>query len=612
MDNKVVIEQIKACDQFSEIGSLLTSLDRKRLTSQNIISLSRALRLYQDPGHVNIAYLANFTVDLLPPYVEAFAATEGLLARSYVGKYNQYFQEVLSEESGLSGFEPDLIFLTLSLLTLEPELKSSFLQLSVEDKNARIERIVQHFQQWVSAVKQRYSTTVLISNFPLPAFSQLGIADANDPFGEMAFYFELNKRLAAALNSESRAHVFDLAKLSARFGSDNVFDPKMHYMAKLAWGEKFLPLLADEMLRHLLSLKGLTRKCLVLDLDNTLWGGVLGEEGPSGVKVGPGDPVSEAYHDFQCKIKNLKDRGVMLAVCSKNNESDVREMFAQRSAMPLGLDDFAALKINWEHKHLNIERIAKELNIGLDSLVFIDDNPVECELVRQMLPQVRTYLVPGNPENIPRFVDEMIEFEKLMILADDRNKTRQYQQERKREELKGTVGDLSDYLQSLETELEIRVATQHDLNRVQQLFAKTNQFNVTTKRYSMAEVERFHAGDGWELGVAAARDKFGDLGIIGLYLLHLVGSLVEIDSFILSCRAMGRGIETAMMNHIKLQHAEAASFTARYFPTSKNMPVKNFFPEQGFEVVEKNAEQVVYSLDMKENKMLDCTWINVV
>lgn len=608
-----VIQKIKKCLDFPEAYKCFEMIEPKGLSTRQVTVLSRVLEQFTDPPDLKIAYLSNFTIDLLPSYVKVYTAKEKIMSSYYLSPYNQYFQDVLVEKSGLHRFEPNIVFLSLSLNLLAPEAVNSFSTITYKEKIAVIYRVIAHYEEWIAHALNLPGATILLTNFPLPTYPQNGIADCNDDFGEALFYFELNKKLSETARKHPRVNIFNLAWLSARFGSDNIFDSKLYLMAKILWKEQFLPIIANEILKFVIADKGLTRKCLVLDLDNTLWGGVVGEDGLNGIKVGQGDPISEAYFDFQIKIKSLKNRGILLAICSKNNESDIMEVFEYRKEMPLKLNDFSAYQINWDHKHLNIAVLAEELNIGMDSMVFMDDNPVECELVRQMLPQVNVYQIPSAPEKIPGMVTDLLEFEKVNILEEDKNKTKQYLQSKERKQLNENTGDLNQYLKSLATKVSIRAAHNNDLDRVHQLFVKTNQFNVTTKRYSIGEIEFRHKSQCHELIVISAQDKFGDLGIIGVCLLDIADREANIDSFILSCRAMGRCIEDAIMNHIKtfcFTILKKKIIGATYSPTAKNIPVRKFYDDQGFDNVDtlKNGRKY-YQLFSKRWSLADCSSI---
>jgi FkbH-like protein len=489
---------------------------------------------------------------------------------------------------------------------------------AAERQNFR-EEIVSHLESWAQRAAERLPATVLIGNFPVPGWPLAGVADAKTEYSEAELYAELNLELLRRFRSNPRVRLVDLDRLASRYGKDRILDPKMYYLAKMEWSPGFLPLVAGELVRHVKAVRGLGRKCLVLDLDGTLWGGVVGEEGPAGVKCGPGDPEAEAFLEFHHRLKALQDRGVLLAVCSKNNRADVVEVFESRPEIPLRLADFAAAEIGWEPKHEGLRKIAAALNIGTDSLVFLDDNPAEVSLVQQMMPEVKTVLLPPDPADFAGLLERMDDFEKPQILEEDRRKTDQYRENRQRQELQMAqmaAGDLTGYLASLRTEVEVRLARQEDLPRVHQLFTKTNQFNLTTERYSLAEVERFATSPACELWVARARDRFGDLGTIGVVLLKKVGRMATIDSFLMSCRAMGRGIETAIMNHIKhrlMEDRSGLELRGRYLPTPKNQPVEHFYEQQGFRLLESSPSgEKLYGLRRDEVRREPCDWIRVV
>jgi FkbH-like protein len=565
---------------------------------------------------VRIAYLGNITFEPLPDYVEVIAACRGLSTSAYIGGYDQYVQELINDHSGLSEFAADVIFINLSLRELAPDVVNNFSDLNVEQINAAREIILEKATGTVRLALDRQQAMVLISNFPSPAHYHLGIADQKQAYGEGEFYADLNQEMKKRFRDESRVQVFDMEQLASSYGKKNAFEKKLYYLAKIPWQEGFYLFIADQLIRHVAAASGQAKKCLVLDLDNTLWGGVLGESGIHGVKVGHGDGESEAFYDFQNRIRSLKNRGILLGVCSKNNPADVEEMFDQRTDMPLQLEDFSALEVSWEMKHEGIKRIADKLNIGLDSMVFVDDNPAECELIWQMLPQVETILLPSDPSVYPALLDSFYGFDKTQITSEDQVKSRQYAEGENRVKHQASFEDLESYLESLQTEITIALVSEKEKMRAHQLFSKTNQFNVTTKRYSMAEVENLIAQDSCDLYTVQATDRFGDLGIIGLCLVDNTNQdTAFIDSFILSCRAMGRGIETAMVNFIKQEYfgrRGVSSLSALFIPTKKNMPAQQFYPDQGFEAVDGDSnDECHYALLADNSSILSCHWIKI-
>lgn len=598
-----------------QLFQILQEVNYDNLTSSDVHLIDKQVERICKSPEIKIAYLGNYTIEPLPVYVNALAALENITIGKYIGGYSQYFQEVLQPSSELKKYEPDVIYLALSIRQLYPELYNGFLGLSVGTIKDRFNQIISHLSDWVNIALKNTSATIILSNFLRPDYNSAGIADIHQEYGESEFYFELNLELLRLFRNELRVHVFDLDRLSSRFGKDRVHNPKMYYLAKMEWHERFLPVIAGEIIRYLKAIRNTAKKCLVLDLDNTLWGGIVGEDGPLGIKVGQSDPVSEAYLQFQHKILSIKNRGVILAICSKNNLEDVLEVFEKRSEMPLKKSDFSVMEINWNTKDKNIRQIAAKLNISTDSIVFIDDNPAECSLVNQMLPEVQTILLPRDPVVYLRLLDQLNGFEKLQILQDDLQKTTQYLQNQKREEAKIQIGDLKTYLESLSTEICILEATEDDLPRVYQLFTKTNQFNLTTIRYSTAEIEQFIKNTNYVLTIISAKDKFGTLGVISVYLLQLSHQGIELHSFIMSCRAMGRGIETAIINQIKRQYLigqKNLQLLSTYIPTAKNKPVENFFEDQGFDLVMKDATgKKEYILSTDNAKLIDCSWIKI-
>jgi len=469
--------------------------------------------------------------------------------------------------------------------------------------------------EWSELAKTRTQATILISNFSRLTDSQAGIADLQMDMGEAEFYAEINLALLRAFKGDQRVFVFDIDHLLSCYGKIRCYDAKMYHLAKIEWDEAVLPQLAAGLLPYINACRGSAKKCLVLDLDNTLWGGIVGEDGVHGIKIGHGDAEGEAYLEFQYAVRTLLERGIILAICSKNNPEDVDEVFSQRNEMVLSKDDFSAIQVNWDYKYLNIQKIAADLNIGIDSIVFVDDNPAECALVREALPQVTTVHLSGDPSQFAGTLMRLKVFEKLFITSEDKDKLLQYQQNDKRIEQKQIFGNIDDYLKSLGTQVMIEAASEKNSSRVHQLFTKTNQFNLTTKRYTPSDIEGFLKDTHWYLSIVHVKDNFGDLGIIGLYLIEVNDSIARIDSFVLSCRAMGRGIETCIMNNIKqdfLNSGKCSVLQGLFRPTAKNKPASTFFMDQGFLCAsDDDHEQQHYELSSDAFQMLDSPGISL-
>ena len=617
LEPRAVAEALAKAPDADALQRAILPLELEKLTSNDVSLLSRTLQARPGAPDVRLGYLANFTLDPLPRWVDLHFAREGWRAAHYVGGFGQYVQEVLGENTGLAAFEPHLVLLALSLRLLRPEAWAAFAGLSPAERRDLKEDVAAHVESWALAALERTPATLLVANFPVPAQPAFGVADLNTEYGETEFFLDLNLDLLRRFKGHPRVQIFDLDRLASRFGKDRVLDRRMYYLAKMEWSPAFLGCVAAELVRHARAARAQARKCLVLDLDNTLWGGVVGEEGPAGVKIGPGDPEGEAFLDFHHRLKALQAQGVLLAVCSKNNPGDVAELFDSRPEMPLRITDFAAVEISWEPKHEGLKKIAAALNIGTDSLVFVDDNPAEISLIQQMLPEVKAVLLPPDPAEYVAVIDRLTDFERTAVLEEDSRKTAQYRENREREALRtASGGELGTYLASLRTELAITRARRDDLPRIHQLFTKTNQFNLTTQRYTPSEVERFIASPICELWVVRGRDRFGDLGAIGVVLLRRDGRVVYIDSFLMSCRAMGRGIETAIMNHVKhrlLDEPGHLELRGRYLPTARNKPVETFYEDQGFRLLERrDSGEKLYVLRRIDTREVPCEWIEVV
>jgi len=608
-----LINEVKAASHVGRIYEILSTLQFAQPSSRLTAAVHKRCQGFETEANIRIALLANFTLDMLPPHISTAFAAIGQHAACYVAPYNQYYQEVLSETSQLKAFEPDLVLLSLAMQELSPDIHYRFAELSSSQRDEQAENVLDHVLQWVDLASEHTSAEILVTNFVTPADSALGIADLGEEETEKEFYQRLNSRLRKKLAQNTSVCLVDIDSLVSKIGWEQGFDAKMYYLAKILWSDLLLHHLGQCLAKSFIALQGKAKKCLVLDLDNTLWGGILGEDGITGIKIGKGDPVSEAFSDFQHRLKSLKQRGVILALCSKNNQDDVVEVFSEKNDMPLSMDDFAGVRINWNMKHENISEIADELNIGLDSMVFIDDNPAEISLVKQMIPEVTSLLLPSASEQITDFVDSIPLFEKRRVIESDRNKTKQYTDNRKRVGLKDRALKLDDYLRSLGTNVSLRPVEPGDLPRIHQLFTKTNQFNLTTIRYSLKDIESLLESEGVDLWCYSVDDTFGDLGLVGLLLVRRHQNSAEVDSFIMSCRTMGRGVEIAILNWLKKHYFLQLGYNsiiAKYIATNKNLPVKDLYQQQGFVLREESDNEFVYELVSENSVLANCDWIN--
>lgn len=547
-----------------------------------------------DPRHVRIALLSSFTVDLLVPYLDVDARLEGLLPQIYVAPFNQYPQEVLDEKSGLYRSKPDVVFFFLQVeALLGQEFRVRYPRLSLEDKQSALEEVVGRLGQLVQQLASKTQSLVVLSNFVVPAWSPYGILDAKQELGYKQFYRLLNDQLVGLAKDKAQLFILDLDSVAARHGKDNYVSYPNYYRGSLLFAESFLPYVSHEAMAYVKALKNKNRKALVLDLDNTLWGGIIGEDGLDGIKLNVNYPGSE-FVDFQRTILSLYNRGIILALNSKNNLDDALEVFQSHPAMQIKEEHLGAYRINWVDKVQNLVELAKDLNIGLDSLVFLDDNPVERERVRTSLPEVLVVELPKSPALYRKTLEGLNDFDVLSLTEEDLTRGEMYYARRKRQDLESHVQSMDDFIKSLELVVEIRQADEFALPRVTSLINRTNQFNLTTRRYTEVEVRRMHEDPNQvKLYTLRVKDKFGDEGIVGVAIVRTAEQTHwVVDGFMMSCRVIGRKIETAFLNKLMrdAQAAGAHSLVGDYIPTKKNKLVEHFYPDHGFTLVESVEE----------------------
>lgn len=414
----------------------------------------------------------------------------------------------------------------------------------------------------------------------------------------LAAVSDYNAALVQAETEHNNVKLLDMREFTRKYPINDVFDWKFWFISQMGMNPKLSKPFAEWFQRKLDEIALKRKKCLVLDLDNTLWGGVLGEDGIEGIKLG-GDYPGKAFHYWQEALLELSKSGVILTVCSKNNEADVLEAWEKNPFMVLKKDNFATWRINWTDKATNIKELADELNIGLDSFVFLDDNPSERELIKQVHPMVEVPDFPVQPYELPVFFKEVVEkyFRVYSITSEDKKKTEQYKANAQRAQAQKSFVDFDAFLESLEIQITIEAANEFNIPRIAQMTQKTNQFNLTTKRYTDADVRSFVQA-GWKIWCISVADKFGDNGITGCIMVkpndndnHNLNE-VEIDTFLLSCRILGKGIEIAFIKRIliELRNQGVTEVKAEYIPTAKNAQVKDFYEKCEFPCVTEETD----------------------
>lgn len=436
-------------------------------------------------------------------------------------------------------------------------------------------------------------------------------------FGLESAIVKFNNDVIDFAKQNNRVKIIDFSEFAKHYSSDQLIDWKFYFISKNQINPKLSNFFRRWFDHKMEEIKLKRKKCLILDLDNTLWGGILGEDGISGIKIGEDYP-GNAFLMFHEYILELAKNGVILAICSKNNEKDVLDLWEKNPFILLKKEIFTAYRINWKNKADNIIALGEELNIGLDSMVFIDDNPAERELIKQLLPMVEVPDFPSKPYLLPKFAQCLINdyFRIYTLTSEDKAKIDQYRSNAERNRALSNFTDFSDYLRSLEIRLKIDKANTFHLDRIAQMTQKTNQFNLTTRRYTIAEIQNL-ISQGHSVYYLSVQDKFGDNGITGLLIakLNKKEKIVFIDTFLLSCRILGKGIEKAFLgfiiNKVKEQGFEIVE--SLYIPTLKNLQVRNFYDSLGFERLERDGieESTKYRIDIRRIEFLIETYYTI-
>lgn len=557
------------------------------------------------------------TVEPILPALQVEAVLGGYVLEVQVGGFGSYVDEMLNPVGALSRAGADLTLVLLEAEDIAGRLPSLCAQGRAGEISEEIEASVARLGQMLNGFRSRSTGRLVVQGFAVPDITSLGmVGESNFADGLVNATRELNRQTASLCRTVADCAFFDVDQVAARFGREHWRDERMFLASRLAVAQAAFRPYARGLIRTASAMFRAPRKVLCTDLDNTLWGGVLGEDGPGGIATGHAFP-GNCFLAYQRYLKELSARGVLLALTSKNNEADVAEAFQLRAAdLGVSLADFVARKIGWNEKAAALRELATELSLGLDAFVFVDDNPVECEAIRQQLPEVAVVEVPVNePWRLVGMLADEWFFDTVSVTSDDRLRSQEYRAQAQRAALSEAAGNREDFLGSLEIVCTFLSAAEAPLDRSVQLLAKTNQFNLTTRRYSATEVMQFVEDPMCQAVAVRVRDRFGDAGVVGLALTRQQGEECWIDALLLSCRVIGRGIETAILAHLA-QGAVAAGarwLMGEYIETKKNVPCKEFYPEHGFAEDQATARTagVLYRLDLAEKSVESPSWLSI-
>jgi FkbH-like protein len=542
---------------------------------------------------ISCLLIGNFTLDNLAAYLNNDRQAPTVCAK--VAPFNQVTQILMDKDSKYWGKGVDC-----ALIWTLPEIIIKSFEDVLMFKKVDWKQICMQIDQFTALLShiREEARYILVSGWTVPSYMKgWGLLDMKTNVGISNTVMRMNIRLAENLEKIPNAFIMPTEKWVASVGK-NAFNPKLWYMGKIAFDNEVFKLAAKDIKAALAGAAGLAKKIIIVDLDDTLWGGIVGEVGKDNLRLGGIDPVGEAFVDFQKALKSYVNRGILLGIVSKNEEKVALEAIQNHPEMILKPDDFAAWKINWEDKAKNIVDLVHGLNLGLQSAVFIDDNPSERDRVRKALPEV---YVPEWPEDKMLYksaLENLSCFDTISVSEEDRLRSRMFVSERKRKKEKLSMQSLEGWLKSLKTSVFVNGLDKTNIQRTAQLLNKTNQLNLTTRRMSESELMKWAAAPDHKLWVVRVSDKFGDLGLIGIISIEINKKRARIVDFVLSCRVFGKHIEETML-YIVYNHAASQKLKeihAQYIPTEKNKPCLEFWKKSRFRAVGKNC----FSWDVKK------------
>lgn len=541
---------------------------------------------------IRIAILSDAASQQLVPLLKTLFHENGVTSEFYEGAFDAVELEALNPASELYRFHPNVIILANCIHALRSRYYKIGGEGILEAESHRIQQI------W-DALNRHISSRIIQFNYPLPYERAFGNYDLKVPQTLYSVTAELNRVIAQSAQKHPHVLVCDIEAIASYIGRRHWFDDRMWIISKAFCRLEYLPLVAQCLVEIVLASMGRVTKCVILDLDNTLWGGVVGDDGPLGVTMDPYGDGAAFYH-FQQYLLSLKKRGILLAVCSKNDHDTAIRPFVENPDMILKLEDITVFLANWDNKADNIRAIRDTIEIGLDSMVFLDDNPFERNLVRELLPEVIVPEMPEDPADYVRVLNELNLFETSTFSSEDAIRSELYRQEAGRRALKSRFSDIDDYLKSLDMRMEIARFETSKIPRIAQLIQRSNQFNLTTHRYNEAECEAMMKDEQNVLPIyACLSDRFGLHGLIAVIILQVIGKDLEIRDWLMSCRVLTRGVEEALMNRV-VAIARQNGFQAvlgRYIPTTKNRMVKDFYARFGYTKTAETDNQDCWCLD---------------
>ena len=580
---------------------------------------------------VKIAILAGSTVNELKDILELFLLNQGIKPDFYLSEYNKYYEDAVFENQELENFAPDIVYVFTTFRNVNHNFD---LSCDESEINSKLDAEYAKYKSIWESIERKYNAIIIQNNFEYPNYRLLGNKDISDVHGLSNFLMSLNEKFYEFARASKNFYICDINYISSNYGLSKWHSEKLYALYKLPCDLFAFPDIAYNIASIVKSIYGKNKKALALDLDNTLWGNVISEDDLDGIEIGPETPVGEIYLNFQKYLKKIKSLGIILNVVSKN-DLDIAISGIEKSDGELKKDDFVKIKANWEPKSENIKNLSSELSLGTDSFVFIDDNPMERDIVEKNVPRIAVPDI-ASVEKYIDVIDKSEFFEVTNITKEDLEKTKQYKANALREESKSNFKNYEEYLKSLDMQAEIRPFESKYYDRISQLSNKSNQFNLTTKRYTVEDIKSVAESDDYITLYGKLIDKFGDNGIVSLIVAHIVRDDIvgasadvdnivqdeivgvklcepapncEIDLLLMSCRVLKRNMEFAMMDDLVRQCIEkgVTKIKGVYLKTEKNAMVKDLYEAFGFtKISEHNNGDAYYELSDLKNYQNKC------
>ncbi|HHX3464753.1 TPA: HAD-IIIC family phosphatase [Legionella pneumophila] len=599
-----LLDSISRCSSIEEvkkITSFALDLNETELLYNKLVKMNPAIEgaLKQK----SIAILCNGLTSFIAKSLVISGLRFNFLFKIYQYEFNQVIQNIANRQSSLYRDNPDFILLFLDYRGL-PLTKCS--HTIIKDFDSSLSESIDYLHQLVSTIRLHCKSTILVNTVPVPLGSILGNIDTFSQYGFRKLIYTFNQYLQEqSLHNYDNVQVLDLAYVASVIGLQNWYDDKFWHFAKIPFSHKALPFFSDYVTRVINACSGYSKKVLVVDLDNTIWGGIVGDDGIEGIKIGIGDPIAEAYYQVQKVIKGLIARGVVVAISSKNEADLVKKVFHTHPGMLLKEEDISLFMVNWEDKAENIKSIALQLNVNTDSIVFMDDNPFERDRIRHALPDVSVLELTNDPADFSAILNNCGYFETTGVTEEDFLRPTFYKQNIRRLELRKNSPTLDAFLESLEMKIQFGPFCSLERERILQLLNKTNQFNLTNHKYNESELSKFENNKNCYTLKVRLEDRFGDNGIISALICTTSeqnAACWKIHNWVMSCRVFGRKVEKKIFNELILQAKQKniEAIEGEYYPTNRNMYIKDLFPNLGFTKIKENSNHSIWTLNVKD------------